>query len=290
MLGASLALLAAATSALSVILVRKHSAVSSAFNISLTISLSGMAVLWLPALLLANGDTISVSSCLFFAVSGALSPALVRLLYYSGLKRIGAPVNASLFSIYPLYSSLLGVLLLSEQLSPKNWVGIIIVIFGSILVAATSPKNGVNKVFSKKNLLLPLAGGVALAGSSIIRKYALNLYNAPAFGVAIAYASSLFIYSLALATHAPTRKELSIKRDFKLFWKAGVGQAISWILIFYALSYEQVSTVTSLLVTEPLFVAVFAYLYLRKLEYISPKLILGTVLTAFGVALITGII
>ncbi|MEM2967903.1 MAG: DMT family transporter [Candidatus Bathyarchaeia archaeon] len=287
MLGASLALLAAATSALSVILVRKHSAASNAFNISLIISLAGMVVLWLPAFLLADESAINLGGCLLFALSGALSPALVRLLYYSGLKRIGAPVNASLFSIYPLYSSLLGVLLLNEHLSPKNWAGIIIVILGSMLVAATSPKNGANKVLSKRNLALPIAGGVALAISNIIRKYALTLYSAPTLGVTVAYASSLFVYSLVLASHTPTRKALSIKEDFRLFWKAGVGQAISWILIFYALSYEQVSTVTSLLVTEPLFVALFAYLYLRKLDDVSPKLAVGMVLTVFGVALIT---
>ncbi|MGB9913920.1 MAG: DMT family transporter [Candidatus Bathyarchaeales archaeon] len=290
MFGAALALLAAATSALSVILVRKHSVDSNAFNISLIISVSGMTVLWLPAILLTDESAINIGSCLLFALSGALSPALVRLFYYSGLKRIGAPVNASLFSIYPLYSALLGVLLLSERLSAQNWGGIIIVMLGSVLVASTAPKNGVNSVFSKKNLALPLAGGAALAVSNIIRKYALNLYSAPTLGVIIAYASSLLIYSLVLAVHAPTRKELSVTRDLRLFWKAGVGQAISWVLIFYALSCEQVSTVTTLLVTEPLFVAIFAYLFLRKVDNITRRLALGTVLTAFGVALVTGLL
>ncbi|MCX8152872.1 MAG: DMT family transporter [Candidatus Bathyarchaeota archaeon] len=290
MFGAALSLLAAATSALSVISVRKYAAASNAFNISLVISLSGMAILWLPALLLTDKGEISVSGCLLFALSGLLSPAIVRLLYYSGLRRLGAPVNASLFSVYPIYSTLLGVSLLNERLSMKNWVGIMAVILGSILVAATAPKNGSNSAFSKKYLLLPLVGGVALAVSNIIRKYALTLFNEPAFGVTIAYASSLFAYSLVLAGHNSTRKELSIKRDLQLFWKAGVGQAISWILIFYALSCEQVSTVTSLLVTEPLFVAIFAYLYLRKLDNVSPKLIMGIILIVCGVALIMGLL
>lgn len=287
MLGATLALLAATCSAFSIILVRRHSAASNAFNISFIISLSGVAILWLPAVLLTDLSAFSAGGCLLFASSGLLSPALVRLFYYSGLKRIGAPVNASLFSIYPLFSSVLGVLLLGEQLSIKNWAGIFIIIFGSILVAATTPRNGSNSVFSKKDLALPLAGGVALAIANMIRKYALTLYDAPAIGVLVSYAFSLIVYSIVLAYHTQTRK-LSLKRDWQLFWLAGIGQAVSWILIFYALSYEQVSTVTSLLVTEPLFVVLFAHLFLRKLEKISPNLVIGTILTVFGVAFITG--
>ena len=290
MLGATLALLAATCSAFSIILVRRHSGTSNAFNISLIISLSGIAILWLPAVFLTDVSAFSVAGCLFFALSGLLSPALVRLFYYSGLKKIGAPVNASLFSIYPLFSSMLGVLLLGEQLSIKNWAGIFIVIFGSILVAATTPRNGSTSVFSKKDLSLPLAGGVALALANIIRKYALTLYNAPALGVLVSYAFSLIVYSTVLMCHTPTRRKLSLKKDGPLFWIAGIGQAVSWILIFYALSYEQVSTVTSLLVTEPLFVVLFAHLFLRKLEKISPNLVIGTILTVFGVALITGVL
>ena len=53
-------------------------------------------------------------------------------------------------------------------------------------------------------------------------------------------------------------------------------------LTFYALSYEQVSIVISLLALEPLFVAFFAYLYLIKPEYISPKLAVSMVRTVFG--------
>jgi drug/metabolite transporter (DMT)-like permease len=72
-----------------------------------------------------------------------------------------------------------------------------------------------------------------------------------------------------------------------LFWAAGVGQAITWMLSFYALSYDEVSVVTPLLSIEPVFVAMFAYLYLRKVEQVSTKLLVSIVLTVLGVALVT---
>ena len=78
-----------------------------------------------------------------------------------------------------------------------------------------------------------------------------------------------------------------MKRDLRLFWAAGVGQAITWILSFYALSYAEVSVVTPLLSIEPVFVALFAYLYLRKVEQASVKLVISIVLTLLGVVLVT---
>ena len=120
-----------------------------------------------------------------------------------------------------------------------------------------------------------------------MRKYALNLYNAPVLGVAVAYTVSLLPFVLMIALSGPIRKDLSLKRDLRLFWVAGIGQAITWMLAFYALSYDDVSVVTPLLSTEPVFVAMFTYLYLRRIEQVSVKLLLSVVLTVIGVVLVT---
>ena len=106
MIGLALAILSAATSALSVILVRRHSEGSSTFNIGLAISLVGLLLLWPLALFLTDFSAVNIVSLALFALSGVLTPGFVRLLYYQGMKKLGTPVNSSLFSIYPLYTSL----------------------------------------------------------------------------------------------------------------------------------------------------------------------------------------
>ncbi|MCW4044906.1 MAG: DMT family transporter [Candidatus Bathyarchaeota archaeon] len=113
MLGSALVLLSVVTSALAVIIVGKHSRKSSAFNVSLIVSCVGMAVLWPLAVLLTDFANANLEGLALFAVSGILAPGLVRLCYYEGLKKLGASVNASLFSVYPLYSSILAVFLLN---------------------------------------------------------------------------------------------------------------------------------------------------------------------------------
>jgi len=286
MIGSTLALLSAAASGLSVVLVGKYSKKTNAFNVSLIISCVGMAILWPLAVLLTDLSAANFEGLMLFAVGGVLTPGLVRLFYYGGLKKLGASVNSSIFSVYPLYSSLLAVLLLSELLSLENWVGILCIVLGVVFVEMSFREiNGGDKS-ARKSLIFPVLGGVTLGISNVIRKYALDVYDAPVLGVAVAYTFSLLPYLLILMLSTSARKELSLKRDFRFFWAAGIGQALSWILSFYALSYEEVSIITPLLAVEPLFVAFFAYLYLREVERVSPKLVASIILTVFGVVLV----
>jgi len=286
MLGSTLALLSAVASTAAVIIVGKYSKNTNAFNVSLIISCVGLIVLWPLAVLLTDFSAVNFEGLLLFAIAGVLAPGLVRLLYYGGLKKLGASVNSSLFSIYPLYSAILAVLLLNEALSLENWGGICCIILGGLFVEISSSEINGTRLSALKSLLFPIVGGVTLAVAAIIRKGGLNIYNAPVLGIAIGYTFSLITYALILAFSASTRQELSLKQNFRFYWKAGIGQALSWILTFYALSYEQVSIVTPILAIEPVFVAFFAYFYLKEVERVSLKLVASTVLIVLGVALV----
>jgi drug/metabolite transporter (DMT)-like permease len=176
--------------------------------------------------------------------------------------------------------------LLNEILSPGNWAGILCIVLGVVFVEISSREINSGDKASRKNLVFPILGGLTLGVSSIIRKYALDVYDAPVLGVAVAYTFSLLPFLLVFVSSASTRRELALKRDFRLFWAAGIGQAISWILSFYAVSYEEVAIVMPLMSIESLFVVFFAYLYLKEVESISPKLVASIVLTVLGVVLV----
>lgn len=192
-----------------------------------------------------------------------------------------------ILNIPPLYTVLLAHLFLSEILMPGNWVGIILVFLSGILVERSAREVHIDGKHLGRNLVFPLLGGLALGAGSILRKFALDLFNAPVLGVAVAYTFSLVPYLVMFLLSKPTRKEISLKRDLRLFWAAGIDQAVTWMLSFYALSYDTVSVVTPLLSIEPVFVALFAYLYLRKTDKVSIKLGVSIILTVIGVLLVT---
>ena len=287
MLGITLALLSAVASGFAVVIVGRHSNKSNAFNMSLLISVVGLFILWPLAIVVTDFSSVNFIGIALFGVGGLLTPGLVRLFYYNGLKKLGASVNSSIFSIYPLYTALFAVIFLSEFLSPQNFLGILLIALGVIVVELNFRNaNGRGKPFAG-SLVFPVLGGLMLGISAIIRKAALDIFNAPILGVAVAYTFTFLLYTTMIATSKRTRKELSLRRDTRLFWLAGVGQALSWILSFYALSLEKVSIITPLLSVEPLFVVMLAAVYMREQERVSFKLVTGMILTFVGVVLIT---
>jgi len=287
MLGITLALLSAAASGFSVVIVGRHSTKSNAFNMSFLISTVGLVILWPLALILTDFAAVNLAGIELFALGGLLTPGIVRLFYYNGLVKIGTSVNSSIFSIYPVYTALMAVIFLSEILTPQNWVGVVSIALGVILAELSFRRANNGKKHMTKSLIFPILGGLTLGVSAILRKAALDLFNAPVLGVAVAYTFSFLLYAAMLAAFQSTRETLSLKRDLRLFWLAGVGQVLSWIFSFYALSMEQVSLITPLLSIEPLFVVLLAYLYLREQEQLSFRLVAGIFLTFLGVVLVT---
>ena len=69
------------------------------------------------------------------------------------MKAVGISANASIFGIYPLYTSIIAILLLGEALTAENWTGLACIIVGVIFVgrslnnAETRPKNKSKKGF-----------------------------------------------------------------------------------------------------------------------------------------------
>jgi drug/metabolite transporter (DMT)-like permease len=285
MIGVVLALLAAFVYSLSVVLVRRKLDESNYFSATMMVTVIGNIILWPLALLFANLKTVNLRGILFFIIAGMLAPGITRLLYNKGMDALGVSINASIFATYPVYSSVLAVLLLGEIIAPENWIGVICIVAGVMFIERSlgKPKTEMKKI-SKKGLIFPLLATLTIASSQLVRKYGLNIYNEPLLGVAIGYSSSFLLYLLLLTSKM--QYSMPLWKDLRLFWKPGVFLSLGWILSFYALSYERVSIVTPLLQTEPLFVLLLAYLHLKGLEHISLKVVTGTILIVIGIYLL----
>ncbi|MFQ6094652.1 MAG: EamA family transporter [Candidatus Bathyarchaeia archaeon] len=84
------------------------------------------------------------------------------------------------------------------------------------------------------------------------------------------------------------RCRVSLSREnFRLFGKAALFMRGGWLCSLYALRYGQVIVVASLLNTEPMFVLFFTHLFLKRLERVTLRLTIGTIVTLLGVLSIT---
>jgi uncharacterized membrane protein len=288
MFGVELALLSAMSFGLSQILVRKNLDKSNSLYISLTVTIMGNVILWPLALIFTNLTAVNPEGTMLFLIAGLLAPGIARLFYFKGMETAGISANASIFATYPLYTSIIAILLLGETLTAENWIGLACIIAGVIFVGR-SIKNGDSspKSAPKKGLIVPVLGSLAIAFSQIVRKEGLNIYNQPLLGVAVGYTTSIIVYLLVIAFSKNTGATRFSGQDIRLFWKPGVGIAAGWLLSFLALSQEMVAIVAPILQTELLFILFFAYIFLRKIEKYSFKLVASALLIIVGVVLIS---
>jgi drug/metabolite transporter (DMT)-like permease len=288
MLGVVLALLSALSFGLSQILVRRNLNKSNFLYISLTVTIIGNIILWPLALTFTNLTAVNPEGTMLFLIAGLLAPGIARLFYLKGMETAGISANATIFATYPLYTSITAILLLGEVLTVENWIGLACIIAGALFVGR-SLNNGDAKTknTTKKGLIVPILGSLALAFAQILRKEGLNIYSEPLLGVAVGYATTLAFYLLVIIVSKNSETPRFSRSDLRNFWKPGVGIAAGWLLSFLALNQEMVSIVAPVLETELLFILFFAYIFLRKQEKVSPKLAASALLVVAGVILIS---
>lgn len=286
MIGLVSAILAAAAIAWSVVLVRRSLEESSILRAALAVAVIGNVVVWPFALMFASSLVVDSSSLILFCVSGVLAPGVARLLFYRSMNTLGVTVTSAIFSTSPLYSSILALFVLNEVMSVWDWIGMALIVVGIVYFQRGSEGSKTEKRASVKGLVLALLAASVVALSQVILKYGLNVANEPVLGAAVGYMSSLLFYLLLTPFLGSGKPNVLFKNDLRLFWKAGLVFAIGWLLNFYSLSVERASVVASLIQIQPLFVAGFAYLYIRQLERIRAGLLVSVVIVVLGVVFI----
>ena len=282
MFGAVLAIAIALIWGFSTVLVRRDLDRSNYFSVSLVITVVGL-ILFIPLIFFSISlYSVNVYSLLFFFLAGVFHPGFVRLLYFKGMEKVGASVNAAIYASNPIFSSLIAVVLLGERLEFIDWIGILFVVLGAILIESIN-RNGVH-FNMRKELVYSFLAALLVGFSYVARKEGLILWDAPIVGAIISYVAALLVYScmLPFLSNGSNDKVLN-RKVFKLFWKAGVGISIGQLLSFYALRYDNVSTVVPLIQIEPLFIFLFVRYYLKNIEIISRRLVFGTIIIILGV-------
>ncbi|MFC1921237.1 EamA family transporter [Chloroflexota bacterium] len=135
-------------------------------------------------------------------------------------------------------------------------------------------------------MVFGLVAGIAYGFNSVLVRYGVGELAPPLVGAAV----SLLTGTIVLGIFGIRGVRTSIKENGKgvrFMLLAGLTSACDITASFFALSIAPVVVVSPLQSTNPLFALLFSWLFLGRLEKITPKLILGTVLIVSGVILIT---
>jgi len=284
MLAELLALLASFIFASSSILLKKGLKFADVTSAAFFSTIIQTIIIWIPALLFVPFNLLFSEANLLFILSGAFTSFVGVQLTFIAVDRAGVSIAYPIIATQPLYSTLIAAMLLREQITIFIGVGTVLIVIGVALLSYG--KKG-SKEWKKIGIAAALLSAFVYAFSAIPRKVGFNIVNAPNFpilGTAVEMSTGLMCYSLYFAF---LRKEpLFNRKSLSFFSFYGLAITVSSLFILFALSFGKVITVSPLFNTYPLFTLFLAYLFLGKIEKITAKIIVCTLLIVSGSALI----
>jgi drug/metabolite transporter, DME family len=198
-----------------------------------------------------------------FALTGTLQP-VIRLFTYAAIHYVGASRGTTLRSSHPLFSTTLAILFLGEQVSPPLTAGTILIVAGIGLISWQPETERAS--FRWWHLAYPL-GAAFLAGiSHPLRRYALGL----------AWLASYIVL--------PTKGEQPVwnRQSMGWFLMAGIFETLGILLVIVALSVGPVVIVSPIVATSPLWILIGTWLFLRGIENLTLRTVLGAVCVVSG--------
>jgi len=279
-----LALSAALSSAAATIFVRQGLRGSDPYTgvwINLVV---GTAGLWVGVLLTGGLGHMAPAGIAFFVLAGLIGTVGGRLSRFVSIEKVGASIAAAVINLHPLVASGLAILLLGERVTAPIVAGTVVIVVGTVLLSLGGRRLG----FRPWQLALPLLSAACFGVVAVLRKLGLSQMG-PVTGSAINVTTALVAFSAFLLA-AGRRDAIACRgRSLAHFVAAGVAENGAVFMNVVALSVGSVSVVAPLYGVAPIFVLLLSPLFLRGLETLSARVILGTVLIVLGVCLITAL-
>jgi drug/metabolite transporter, DME family len=274
-----IALAAALSYATSGIAAKRGLRYSTPITVTLVSVTVHAATLWTALLLTGGIPKVSWWVLFLFALTGTLQP-IVRLLTYFGIHYVGASRGTTLRSSHPLFSTTLAIVFLGEQVSLAIIAGTILIVAGIGLISWQPEAQSGS--FRWAHLGYPL-GAAFLAGiSHPLRRYALNLANEPLYFAAIIGVVSLTWLASYIVLPTGTEQPVWNRQSLGWFLMAGVFETSGILLVIIALSIGQVVIVSPIVATSPLWILVGTSLFLRGIERLTLRTVLGAVCVVSG--------
>ena len=272
--------------AVNLILLKKglaHGNPVTAIVISLAINVLSF---WSFVFVVLPWDHILRPELFIFVLVGLIQPGGTRYLAYLSVEKVGVAVTAPLRATTPLFSSLMAIAVLGEQLTPAVGAGTALVVGGITLLSLREEKTG-----AWMNILvtLPLLSAFVAGSTQVIRKIGLAQITLPILGAAVTTGTSFLAVALSLTV---SRKWPSLdfnRQSLGYFILAGCAVTLGVASVYMSLYLSDVVIVAPLASLSPLYSLVLSAVFLREVEVITVRKVVAAALIVLGVVLITAI-
>lgn len=278
------AILSAAAWAVDSLLVRKGTAYSNASTAVFVSFLVSVVVLVPYIFLQYSSEKIFQPGNLYFVLSGLIQPAIVRVLFYMGIVRLGVSRAGPLRGTAPLFTLVIAFFVLRERPGLLVYAGACLTVLGTWLV---SYRRAGEAKWRTIDLLFPLGAALLASVSQNIRKIGLLSTDEPLVATTISSATSFVCFVTSLSVSGKIGS-LKLSGDcLPYYGGAAIFALVGQLFTFVALHRGEVSVVSPIINTTPLFVIALTAVFLRGEEKITKLVVIGVVLLVAGIAVIT---
>lgn len=233
-----------------------------------------------PMVFFAEGlPEVSTVAVLLFVIVGVLM-AMIRVLSFTGVAKIGAARGASLRSTFPLFSVLIAITLLGETATTRVLIGTILVVSGIILIS-WQPDEPTMDV-RPWHVWIPLLAAFLAGVVHPIRRYALTLSNYPIFFAWLVGIVALVALVMCLPFFGESQRLAARGKGWLPVVASGLFQTLGFLLINIALGMGPVVLVIPIVASFPMWVLAGTVILLQDVEKVNLRTVAGTCLTVAG--------
>ena len=215
-----------------------------------------------------------------FALAGILAPGVSQVLFTLAIRDAGPSRTSATVGMAPLFAVTFAVVLLGEPLVAGIALGAVLIVAGGVVLASESGRPEHVKTIG---LVFALAAALVFASrDTLVRWLAIDSDVAPELAIsATLLAGALTI----LAAVIVSRRRLSVA-SWPAFVPAGLLFGLSYVSLYEAFFRGRLSVVAPLVATESLWGVGLSALFLRHIEGVGRRLVVGACFVVAGGILI----
>ena len=269
--------------AVSHVVIRRGLVTSNAATGTIVSIIISAALLWVVTPIFIPLSSFRTPAIWYFIAGGIFAPGVGRFMTFKSIERVGVARAVPITNTAPMFSSILAVLVVGESWPPQNILGTSLVILGVVILSHTRTENS---QWRKLDLVYPVLAAIAFAVSSNLRKLGLLIASLPLMAATVSATTALVFTVIFQQAQGGWRTFALSRRSFGWFVATGVAHTTAMLSSFYALSFGKIVIVDPLISASPVLTLFLSTIFLKDLESITPRVVMGAICTVIGSILV----
>ena len=232
-------------------------------------------------------EPVTARALAWFAGAGILTAFVGRVFFYGSVERLGAMRSAALKRLVPFFAVVLGVAVLSEELSRGMALGLVLILASFAVLIATRARADRSRAASLGGYAFGVVSALGYASGYLLRKMGLADAHDALLGAMVGtlVAAALFVATAAFSAEYARAVRSTFARFNGWLVVAGAMASFGQILYFAALNLGPMSRVALISSIEVFITLFLAAAFLRN-ESLNAPVIAAAILGVAGTAAI----